>query len=289
MYSIMIPHKAYAAGDAIPALLRFTPTAKGVSVLSVGIELQESVTLRWRYQPDVNATRMMASAKYTIKDGKAVKAPSPFTSTTETHHQAQSSAPSGSGEPHSASGTPPAESGQKKFGQSSRSTSFKNLMSLVGHTSSSGSSGRNQHGPLAADLSLSPSNSRPVSRNTSSAALTTLGMSGSRTPPAMFALTSGQTTPSPLTSPRETPSSSRQPSQEDIRNTLTMASTRTEQATHSSASSSSGRVAAPASSTVIDAEVPASGDDPVYNKFQERGASQVRCWLLCMFSKERPG
>ncbi|KAF8320866.1 hypothetical protein DL93DRAFT_2052560, partial [Clavulina sp. PMI_390] len=41
MYSIMIPHKAYAAGDTIPALMRFTPTAKGVTVLSVGMELTE--------------------------------------------------------------------------------------------------------------------------------------------------------------------------------------------------------------------------------------------------------
>src|ERR1700733_3503024 len=73
MYSIMMPHKAYAAGDAIPTLLRFTPTAKGVSVVSIGLELQESVTAQCQYQSDMQSVRTVCSTKFEIKEGKPVK------------------------------------------------------------------------------------------------------------------------------------------------------------------------------------------------------------------------
>jgi hypothetical protein len=74
MYSIMIPYKAYAAGDFITTILKFTPTAKGVSVLSIGLELKEIVTLRWKCQPDTNETQIVAHAEYDTKDGRAVRA-----------------------------------------------------------------------------------------------------------------------------------------------------------------------------------------------------------------------
>ncbi|KAI0066012.1 hypothetical protein BV25DRAFT_1849481 [Artomyces pyxidatus] len=45
MYSIMIPHKAWAAGDAVTAVVKFSPLNKGVRVLSVGTTINETIKL----------------------------------------------------------------------------------------------------------------------------------------------------------------------------------------------------------------------------------------------------
>lgn len=296
MYSIMIPHKAYAAGDAIPAVLRFTPTAKGVSVLSVGMELAEYVHVRWprvvMSDASANSTRTVTAEKFGIKDGKAVR---PFSSTSSTAaatsvepNSAAVAGPStmpGLGEPYgsgagtstgSGTVTPPAHSdglgAAKKFGQSSRSTSFKNLMNLVGGSSSNSSHHphhhNHHHGPIAADLSLSavsstsPSSSRGPSRVPSSNALSSFmgggGVaSGSRTPlHGGLAGGAGLQGSSGATSPRDTPGSSRRPSHEDVRvgNGESSSPAPTDHATSGSNTNTN---------THIDVEVPASGDDEI--------------------------
>jgi hypothetical protein len=271
MYSIMIPHKAYAAGDAIPALLRFTPTAKGVSVLSIALELQESATVRWRYRSDVQSVRTLCSAKYDVKEGKAVKIIPPGSNPTEATGEPSSGATTGGiGDTSTASQSTEG----KKFGHSSRSTSFKNLMNFVGphHGGTSSSSvrgyGHHHHGRIAADLSLSSTSSPPVSRTTSSSVLQTLGNGG----PGAGVNGSG-----PMfllhDSPLETPSSSRRPSQEDIRDAClsnaTFGSTRGEGSALNSVSGVAGgqhQQHQPTSSTNIDVDVPASGDEELTAK-----------------------
>ena len=253
MYSFMIPHKAYAAGDVIPALLRFTPTAKGVTVLSIGLELQEATTARWRYQPDVHSVRTVCSTKFEIKQGKPVRVCSPVDA-----------------EPSAAVGS--------MGGAGARSTSFKNLMSLVGHnqgcsspSSAHGYGGRNgqhQHGPTVTDLSLSPmSSSPPISRTTSSSAIHTpsnggtifaAGGSGSRSP--VFLLDDP---------PCATPGSSRRTSQEDVRHspaTAVVDSAPDERASTSDSGLNGGRQPTP--NTNVD--VPASGDEELTAKVSLR-------------------
>src|SRR5216683_3099652 len=45
MYSIMVPHKAWAAGDDLTAVVKFSPLAKGVRVLSVVTTLNETTKI----------------------------------------------------------------------------------------------------------------------------------------------------------------------------------------------------------------------------------------------------
>ncbi len=73
MYSILIPHKSFAAGDTIPSLVRFQPISKGVSVKSISIEVKEAVFSRWKTHPESRTSRLMASVQYIVEDGKAVK------------------------------------------------------------------------------------------------------------------------------------------------------------------------------------------------------------------------
>lgn len=272
MYSIMIPHKAYAVGDAIPALLRFTPTAKGVSVSSIALELQESAIVRWRYRSDMHSVRTLCSAKYDIKQGKAVKiSPSGSNPTDATGEPSSGPAMGGTGNASAAS--------QSAEGKSSRSTSFKNLMNLVSHQGGSSSSsahgyggrgGNHRHGRIAADLSLSPTSSPPVSRTASSSALHTPsnGVTGTAVngSGSMFLLHD---------SPLETPSSSRRPSQEDVRNPRpsNAAVGSTTDDGRGSASNVAFDVAGerhlqhqPRSSTNIDVDIPASGDEELTTK-----------------------
>lgn len=71
MYSIMIPHKAWAAGDQLTALVKFSPLAKGAHVASVSTTINETTKLfiRGGYQEH---TRAVASAKHDIVNGRAV-------------------------------------------------------------------------------------------------------------------------------------------------------------------------------------------------------------------------
>ncbi|EIW83454.1 hypothetical protein CONPUDRAFT_81390 [Coniophora puteana RWD-64-598 SS2] len=73
MYSLMIPHKAWAIGDKITAIAKFSPLAKGAKVLSVSTVLNETtkITLPGRVGP-VEHTRSVVNAKHDILNHKAV-------------------------------------------------------------------------------------------------------------------------------------------------------------------------------------------------------------------------
>ncbi|ETW81094.1 hypothetical protein HETIRDRAFT_320746, partial [Heterobasidion irregulare TC 32-1] len=71
MYSIMIPHKAWAAGDTLTAVVKFAPLAKGARVLSVITTLNETVKLYARAGWQ-ETTRPALSAKHEIVAGRAV-------------------------------------------------------------------------------------------------------------------------------------------------------------------------------------------------------------------------
>ncbi|KAI0663457.1 hypothetical protein C8Q70DRAFT_907006 [Cubamyces menziesii] len=71
MYSIMIPHKAWAAGERLTAVVKFQPLVKGARVLSVTTTINETVKLYARTGSQEN-TRVIASTKHDIVDGKAV-------------------------------------------------------------------------------------------------------------------------------------------------------------------------------------------------------------------------
>ncbi|OBZ70606.1 hypothetical protein A0H81_09239 [Grifola frondosa] len=71
MYSIMIPHKAWAAGERVIAVVKFSPLVKGARVLSVTTTLNETVKLYARTGPQEN-TRIVSSTRHEIVDGKAV-------------------------------------------------------------------------------------------------------------------------------------------------------------------------------------------------------------------------
>ncbi|KAI0315687.1 hypothetical protein OF83DRAFT_1084788 [Amylostereum chailletii] len=76
MYSIMIPHKAWAAGDTVTAVVKFSPLTKGARVLSVGTVVNETVKLyvRTGWQ---ETTKVIASTKHGIHNGRAVKIEQP--------------------------------------------------------------------------------------------------------------------------------------------------------------------------------------------------------------------
>ncbi|KAI0630418.1 hypothetical protein C8Q77DRAFT_1219962 [Trametes polyzona] len=71
MYSIMIPHKAWAAGERLTAVVKFQPLVKGARVLSVTTTINETVKLYSRTGSQEN-TRVIASTKHDIVEGKAV-------------------------------------------------------------------------------------------------------------------------------------------------------------------------------------------------------------------------
>lgn len=129
----MIPHKAFAAGDTLPALIRFSPLSKGVSVLSISIELKEYALVRW-HGSESHSSRTVGSAKYDIIDGKAVRGsdrgrerPNPISN------------------PSASSTAPPENESLPRL--SSRPSSFKNLIGLGSLTSSSGPSSTDGAGP----------------------------------------------------------------------------------------------------------------------------------------------
>ncbi|KAF7356929.1 Arrestin-C domain-containing protein [Mycena venus] len=70
MFSVAIPHSAWAAGDEFVALLKISPLVKGVGVLSVTTSLREMTKVYGR----ANAlTRTVASVTHEIIGGKAVE------------------------------------------------------------------------------------------------------------------------------------------------------------------------------------------------------------------------
>jgi len=72
MYSIMIPHKAWAAGDTLTALTKFSPLAKGVTVLNINTSIHETTKVYSRsgYQEQ---TRVVAAVRHEIARGKALE------------------------------------------------------------------------------------------------------------------------------------------------------------------------------------------------------------------------
>ncbi|KAJ7173605.1 hypothetical protein C8R46DRAFT_1255923 [Mycena filopes] len=74
MFSVAIPHTAWAAGDEFVALLKISPLVKGVGVLTVTTSLRETTKAFGR---PGSATRTVASVTHEIVGGKAVEAKEP--------------------------------------------------------------------------------------------------------------------------------------------------------------------------------------------------------------------
>jgi len=71
MYSIMVPHKAWAAGDDLTAVVKFSPLAKGVRVLSVVTTLNETTKLYSRSGWQ-ESTKPVITARHEFRNGQAV-------------------------------------------------------------------------------------------------------------------------------------------------------------------------------------------------------------------------
>ncbi|KAJ6561214.1 hypothetical protein DFH09DRAFT_1160786 [Mycena vulgaris] len=74
MFSVAIPHVAWAAGDELLALLKVSPLVKGVGVLSVTTSLRETTKVFGR--PN-SLTRTVAMVTHEILGGKAVECKEP--------------------------------------------------------------------------------------------------------------------------------------------------------------------------------------------------------------------
>ncbi|KAF8554750.1 hypothetical protein OG21DRAFT_1411919 [Imleria badia] len=68
MYSIMIPHKAWAAGDQLTAIVKFQPLSKGVRVLTVTTTIHEITKLHCRGGVQEH-TRSVVTAHHDIPNG----------------------------------------------------------------------------------------------------------------------------------------------------------------------------------------------------------------------------
>ena len=71
MYSIMIPHKAWPAGDHLTAVVKFSPLAKGVRVLSVVTTLNETIKTFTRTGRQ-ESTKSLIEVKHEFRNGQAV-------------------------------------------------------------------------------------------------------------------------------------------------------------------------------------------------------------------------
>ena len=71
MYSIMIPHKAWAAGDRVTAVVKFQPLVKGARVQSVTTTINETVKLFGRGGAQ-ETTRTIATTRHEIVGKDAV-------------------------------------------------------------------------------------------------------------------------------------------------------------------------------------------------------------------------
>lgn len=72
MYSIMIPHKAWPAGDRVTAVVKFSPLVKGARVQSVTTTINESTKLHGRGGVTQETSRIIATAKHDIVEGHGV-------------------------------------------------------------------------------------------------------------------------------------------------------------------------------------------------------------------------
>ena len=73
MYSITLPHKAWALGDNMTAILKFSPIAKGVCVSHIKTTIQETTKVYARGGPQENVNTV-AAINHAIIDGKATVA-----------------------------------------------------------------------------------------------------------------------------------------------------------------------------------------------------------------------
>lgn len=71
MYSIMVPHKAWPAGDNLTAVVKFSPLAKGVRVLSVITTLNETIKTFTRTGRQ-ESTKALIEVKHEFRNGQAV-------------------------------------------------------------------------------------------------------------------------------------------------------------------------------------------------------------------------
>ncbi|KAF9236340.1 hypothetical protein BU15DRAFT_50123 [Melanogaster broomeanus] len=71
MYSIMIPHKAWAIGDDLTVIVKFSPLAKGVRVLTVVTNVTETTKLHCRGGVQEH-TRSVITVKHDLVNGNAV-------------------------------------------------------------------------------------------------------------------------------------------------------------------------------------------------------------------------
>ncbi|KAG2744806.1 hypothetical protein P692DRAFT_20742687, partial [Suillus brevipes Sb2] len=67
MYTLVLPHRAWAAGDTLTALCKFIPLTKGVRVLSVLTNLNETVKIPSR---GTEYTRSVVTTKHEVNNGK---------------------------------------------------------------------------------------------------------------------------------------------------------------------------------------------------------------------------
>ncbi|KIO28497.1 hypothetical protein M407DRAFT_181294 [Tulasnella calospora MUT 4182] len=74
MYSVMIPHKAFAAGDDIPVSLKFTPLVKGVAVMSIETSIKQYLSLKARGTSPFQDARVVAKTTHFIRNGQPVEA-----------------------------------------------------------------------------------------------------------------------------------------------------------------------------------------------------------------------
>ncbi|KAF5357414.1 hypothetical protein D9758_005859 [Tetrapyrgos nigripes] len=105
MYSIMVPHKAWAAGDTITALVKFSPLLKGVGVLNITTTINETVKLYTRTGHQEHS-RAVATARHEIVGGKAVPVP-------EHEHRSRVNTPGIHSPGHSLPNTPNISSGAR--------------------------------------------------------------------------------------------------------------------------------------------------------------------------------
>jgi len=71
MYFIMVPHKAWAAGDDLTTVVKFSPLAKGVRVLSVVTTLNETTKVYSRSGWQ-ESTKAVITARHEFRNGQAV-------------------------------------------------------------------------------------------------------------------------------------------------------------------------------------------------------------------------
>ncbi|TFL04566.1 hypothetical protein BDV98DRAFT_322873 [Pterulicium gracile] len=141
MYSIMVPHKAWAAGDSALTILKLAPLAKGVHVTRVTTQIQETVKLYKGGSSIWGAehTKVVARASHKIVEGRAV--PVDIV-----------------GSP--ASGTSPAyPSASRSAGPGSASPTAGGYLQQAGSSSAGAGSSSGYYGPGSASAPLAPSSS----------------------------------------------------------------------------------------------------------------------------------